>query len=60
MFVPQNATACAGLEVGFAGSRRAAKYPALSYFVLFTTRYEVIATYSATREFVYVFTYINI
>jgi hypothetical protein len=26
---PQNASACAGLEVGFATSRRGAKYPAL-------------------------------
>jgi hypothetical protein len=60
VFVPQNATACAGFEVGFARSRRAAKYPALSYLVLLTTRYEVTATHSATRECMYVFTYIYI
>ena len=60
MFVRQNATACVGFEVGFARSRRAAKYSALSYLVLFTTRYEVLATHSATRECVYVFTYIYI
>jgi hypothetical protein len=57
---PQNASACAGLEVGFATSRRGAKYPALWYLVLFTTHYEVVGSHSATRECVYVCTYINI